>query len=320
MMRRRSLLGAAGLCVLPALAALPAGLDRHDELDLTGGGMDAMARLLAHHWTTEQQQPTVVINRAGASGNIGTASVARSKPDGLTLLLTGLSHLTSPMLHTNPGYEPLDDFVPVARMGTTPNVLLVSDALKGMTLPQLLQDARSRSGGLSFGSAGYGHSSHLAAEVFMGRTGAKWLHVPYKGNGPAQRALVAGEVQLLFLSATSVSAAVATGRAHPVAVAHRQRLDALPDTPTFTELGVRNAEIAQWYGLFAPAGTPAETVRALSAMVVKAVRHPAFAAQLATHSVHADPMEPEQFAAFLRSEHRRLDALLKKERVERPMN
>jgi tripartite-type tricarboxylate transporter receptor subunit TctC len=283
-----------------------------------GGGIDAMARLVALHWNLDGQSTTIVVNRAGASGNIGTASVARSRPDGHTLLVTGVSHITSPMLHGSAGYEPFDDFIPVARLGTTPNVVVVSEALKGMSMAQVLQDARSRTGGLSFGSAGFGHSSHIAAEIFMAATGVKWLHVPYKGNGPALRGLMAGEIQVLFLSATSVAAAVATGKVHPLAAGHRERLPELPGTPTLSELGVAGAEFTQWYGLFAPRGTPPEVVRDLSARAVKAIRSPALSAQLKAMSVEPDALEQEPFERFLLAEQRRLDAWMKRERVERP--
>lgn len=285
-----------------------------------GGGIDATARLVAQHWTTQAQLPVTVINRAGASGNIGTASVARAQPDGRTLLVTAASHLTSPMLHENAGYDAIEDFTGVARFATAPNVLLVSEALKGMTLQQLLQDPRSRNKGFSFGSAGYGHSSHLAPELFMARTGANWLHVPYKGNGPALRALIAGEIHILFLSAPSVPAALDTGRVHAIAVANDQRLAILPQLPTLTELGVRNADFVQWYGLLAPRGTPAETVKALSALAMKTMRDPGVLAHLRAHGSEPGPLDHAQFQQFLVAEQRRLEALLSRERVERPVN
>jgi tripartite-type tricarboxylate transporter receptor subunit TctC len=285
-----------------------------------GGGIDAIARLVAHHWTTQAQLPVTVINRAGASGNIGTASVARAQPDGRTLLVTAASHLTSPMLHENAGYDAIQDFTGIARFATAPNVLLVSDALKGMTLQQLLQDPRSRNKGFSFGSAGYGHSSHLAPELFMARTGANWLHVPYKGNGPALRALIAGEIHILFLSVPSVPAALATGKVHALGVANHERLAILPQLPTLTELGVHNADFVQWYGLLAPRGTPAETVKALSALATQTLRDPGVVAQLQAHGSEPGPLDHAQFQQFLVAEQRRLQALLSKEPVERPVN
>ena len=285
-----------------------------------GGGIDAVARVVANHWSTELRLAVTVLNRPGASGNIGTASVARAKADGRTLLVTGVSHLTSPLLHGNPGYAPIDDFVAVARYATAPNVLVVGDTLKGQSLAQILQDPRSTTQGLAFGSAGYGHTSHIAAGLFMARTGARWLHVPYKGTAPALRALMAGEVQVMFVPASSVAAAVATGRVHALAVANAQRIRLLPDTPTLHELGVEQAEFSQWYGLLAPRGTPPETLRKLSSWALQALQSPSVAAQLRAQGIEPDPLDHEQFASFLVAEQRRLAALLKRERVERPLN
>ncbi len=285
-----------------------------------GGGIDAVARIVANHWSSELRLAVTVLNRSGASGNIGTASVARAKADGQTLLVTGVSHLTSPLLHGNPGYEPIDDFAAVARYATAPNVLVVSDTLKGQSLARILQDPRSTTQGLAFGSAGYGHTSHIAAQLFMARTGARWLHVPYKGTAPALRALMAGEVQFMFVPAASVAAAVATGRVYALAVASAQRIRLLPDTPTLHELGVKDAEFAQWYGLLAPRGTPPETLRALSSRALQALHSPPVAAQLRAQGIEPDPLDHEEFARFLVAEQRRLGALLKKERIERPLN
>ena len=285
-----------------------------------GGGIDTVARLVAQHWSTSLQKTVNVFNRPGASGNLGTASVARAQPDGQTLLVTGVSHLSSPLLHSAPGFDPIADFVGVARLATAPNVLVVSDALKDFSLKQILQDLRSTNEGFTFSSAGYGHTSHIAAEVFMARTGVRWLHVPYKGTAPALRALMAGEVQIMFVPAASVGAAVRSGRVHALAVAHPVRISLLPDTPTLRELGVLNAEFSQWYGILAPRGTPSEQLRTLSAWSDQTVQSPLFAAWVKAQGMEPGFLNQEQFGDFLVSEQRRLDALLKKERVERPVN
>lgn len=320
-LHRRTWLGAAAAWPLGSLGQPPATGDYKLIVPVEpGGGIDAIARLLSLHWSAELRGAPAVINRSGASGNIGTVSVARAKPDGLTLLVTGTSHIASPALHGNAGYDATEDFTPIARIGTAPLVMLAGDALKGMSLRQILQDARSTSQGFSFGSAGYGHTSHIAGEIFMARTGAKWLHVPYRGNGPATRALLAGDVQLMFLSAPSVAATVATGRAHAVAVVHPERLAILPQVPTAAELGVNDAEYSQWYGVLAPKGTPPETARFLSALAIRTVQDPAFAQQLRSQGAEPDPMAHEPFAQFLAAERTRLEQLLKKERVGAPVN
>ncbi|WP_158290109.1 tripartite tricarboxylate transporter substrate binding protein [Ramlibacter sp. WS9] len=285
-----------------------------------GGGIDAVARLLANAWSTEMSLPTIVVNRPGASGNIGTASVAKSKPDGQTLLVTGVGHITSAMLHENPGYHPFEDFTPIARFATAPNVMLVSDALKGMPLAQILSDPRSRNQGFSYSSAGYGHSSHMAAHIFATQTGVKWLHVPFKGTSPGLRALLAGETHIMFVTLGSVQAALATHRVHAVAVTHHERLQVLPDVPTLSELGIKNAEFAQWYGMFAPRGTPPSVVKSLSEAAVGALKGSAMTPQFKTQGLEPAPLRHDEFERFLKAESRRLEKMLDNRTIDRPVN
>ncbi|MES2784949.1 MAG: tripartite tricarboxylate transporter substrate-binding protein [Pseudomonadota bacterium] len=284
------------------------------------GGIDAIARLVANVWSAEMSLPTIVINRPGASGNIGTVSVAKSKADGLTLLVTGVGHITSPLLFDNPGYHPFDQFTPIARFATAPNVMLVGEALKGMTLEQILADPRSSNQGFAFSSAGYGHTSHMAVHLFSIQTGVKWLHVPYKGTSPGLRALLAGETQIMFVPTASVAAALATNRAHAVAVAHHERLQQLPDVPTLAELGIRSAEFSQWYGLFAPRNTPSSVVKSLSESATKALRNPILARQLKIQGIEPAPLRHDDFERFLRAENRRLKQALDTRTIDRPQN
>lgn len=284
-----------------------------------GGGLDLVARLLARGLGHSTGKPFNVINRSGGSGNVGTASVARAEADGYTLLLTGVGHVVSPLLHDRPGYEP-KDFEPVARLASAPNVLLVHDALKGLTLQQLLADARSRNSGLAYGSAGYGHSSHLAAEVFMARTGARWLHVPYRGTAPASRALLAGEVQLMFVPAGSVQPLLAAGSAHAVAVAAARRLPNLPGVPTLSELGVRGADFGQWYGVLAPAGTPEAVLEALQAELGKQLADGETVRGLQAMGIEPAWLGRADFAAFLAAQGRELAAFVQRHRVEGTRN
>ncbi len=285
-----------------------------------GGGIDSLARLVANIWSAEMSLPTIVINRPGASGNIGTVSVAKSKADGQTLLVTGVGHITSPLLFDNSGYHPFDQFTPIARFATAPSVMLVGEALKGMTLDQILADPRSRNQGFSFSSAGYGHSSHIGVHLFSVQTGVKWLHVPFKGTSPGLRALLAGETQIMFVPVASVAAALATNRAHAVAVAHHERLQLLPDVPTLSELGIRNAEFSQWYGLFAPRGTPPSVVKSLAESATNALRNPALVRQLKTQGVEPAPMRQDEFERFLRDQNRKLQRVLDSQTVDRPHN
>ena len=285
-----------------------------------GGGVDLLARLLAKRWTATLGQPALVINRSGASGNVGTVSVARADADGHTLLMTGVGLLVSPLLHSKPGYDALKDFEPVARIATAPNVLMVHESLKGLSLSQLLQDPRSRAGGLAYASAGYGQSSHLAAELFMARTGVRWLHVPYRGTNPATLALLAGEVQVMFVPASSALALLAKGRVHALAVAHPQRLAGLPGTPTLGELGIQGADFSQWYGLLAPAGTPAPALAALQNATLAFAADPEIQRQLQAMGMEPGQMARAEFASYLAAQARRLATLVKVERVESANN
>lgn len=283
-----------------------------------GGGIDLIARLMAKSLAPVLAQPVVVLNRSGASGNIGTVGVARAQPDGYTLLMTGVGHLVSPLLHARAGYEPLKDFAPIARIATAPNVLVVHQSLKGMSLAQLLLDPRSRSGGWAFASSGYGHSSHLAAEVMMSRTGARWIHVPYRGTGPATKALVSGEVHMMFVPSGSVQTVLGIGTTYAVAVAHPHRLESLPGTPTLGELGIRNAEFFQWYGVFAPTGTSETVVSTLQSAIASVLNDASMSRQLRTMGLEPDSMGKVEFSGFLAAETQRLETLVRKEQVEGP--
>jgi tripartite-type tricarboxylate transporter receptor subunit TctC len=281
-----------------------------------GGGLDLVARLVAKGIAPLLGQSVVVLNRSGASGNVGTSSVARANADGYTLLLTGVGHLVSPLLHSKPGFDPIRDFDPVVKIANAPNVLVVSESLKGLSVRDLLQDPRSRNGGLAFGSAGYGHSSHLAAEVFMARTDTHWLHVPYRGSNPASRALMGGEVQVMFAPAGSVPALVASGKVHAKAVANARRIDALPAVPTLSELGIKDADFFQWYGLFAPAGTPRQAIDVLQKAVEAFMADADTQRQLLLLGLQPGWMNRADFVDFVAVQSQRLSTLVAKEKIQ----
>jgi tripartite-type tricarboxylate transporter receptor subunit TctC len=258
-------------------------------------------------------RPAIVINRIGASGNIGTQSVVRAKADGHTLLLTGVGVVVSPLLHAQPGYDLQRDLVPVARLAEAPNVLLVHESVRKLGLSGLLDNSSV----LAYASAGYGHSSHLASELLQSRTGARWLHVPFKGTASGARALMAGTVQMMFAPAGSVQTMLAQGKVHAVAVAHPKRLNFLTTTPTLAELGVKDANFSQWYGLFAPAGTPGQVLSLLNEALTKVTSDPDFQADLGVNGVQPAWMNRAEFSDFVQMEHKRLSQLAKRIGVER---
>lgn len=278
-----------------------------------GGGLDLLARRIAQSLSSTLGRSVIVVNRSGASGNIGTASVARSEPDGHTLLLTGVGLLVSPLLHSQPGYDPLKDLVPVIKVAEAPSVLVVHQSVKHLGLKGLLEG----SGKLAYASAGHGQSSHVAAELLQSRAGVRWLHVPFKGTAPASRALLSGDVQLMFVPAGSVKALLANGAAHALAVAHPRRLAFLPETPTLAELGVSGADFSQWYGILVPSGTPDRVVTQLNDALSKVVSNSDFQDYLRAQGIEPALMNRTEFSEFVRDQSARLSALAKRISVER---
>lgn len=283
-----------------------------------GGGIDSVARLLAYSLSISADPASVVLNRPGASGNLGAAQAARSVADGETLLITGANHLSSPLLLPNAGFDPITDFSPLIRLALAPSVVLVSDALKGVPLvgPSNTQPIAARR--LSFGSAGYGHSSHFAVERFKAVTRAPWLHVPYKGTAPALRALMAEEVQVVFAPLSSVAMAVQSGRVHAVAVAHNSRLSSLPQVPTLKELGVLNAEYTQWYGVLMPRSSQEVLLDGIVQELLRAAGSPRFTAGLERLGLEPGLLPRKEFSLFMNTEMSRMKRFLVDHLVDQP--
>lgn len=284
-----------------------------------GGGIDAVARLLAAVSAPDTAQQYVVLNRAGASGNLATAQVARAQPDGDTLLITGAGHLTAPRLLANPGYDPIADFSGICRVAIAPNVLLVADGLQQTPLALSRPDQTALTARpLAYGSAGYGHSSHLAAELLRHQTRAPWTHVPYKGTAAALRALMTGEVQVVLAPLSSAIAAVQTGRAHALAVAHAIRLRALADVPTLREVGVLQAEYSQWYGVLMPKGAPGDTLDSIEQGMLRIARSAPFTAGLERLALEPALLGRHEFERFLQAEDVRARQIASRLALDRP--
>jgi len=236
-----------------------------------GGGVDINARLLAAKLSEQIGQQFVVENKPGAGTNIANEYVAKSAPDGYTLLLNSAAFAINLALYRNPPYA-LKDFAPVSVFSESVNLLVVSASLPAHNIKELVAMAKDKPGSLNYSSAGAGTSQHMAAELFKLRTGTNIVHVPYKGSAPALTALIAGEVQLSFSNTVAIHQHVKSGRLRALAVAGPKRTDVLPDVPTMKEAGVEGAEVPLWFGLLAPAGTPREIVQLLAANVAKAAR------------------------------------------------
>ena len=266
-----------------------------------GGGVDINARLLAAKLSEQIGQQFVVENKPGAGTNIANEYVAKSAPDGYTLLFNSAAFAINLALYRNPPYA-LKDFAPVSVFSESVNLLVVSASLPAKNLQELIAMARDKPGSLNYSSAGAGTSQHMAAELFKLRTGTSIVHVPYKGSAPALTALIAGEVQLSFSNTVAIHQHVKSGRLRALAVAGPKRTDVLPDVPTMKEAGVEGVEVPLWFGLLAPAATPREIVQLLATNVAKAARSKDLHQKMVDQG--ADPVgnTPEEFQHQLERE------------------
>ncbi len=266
-----------------------------------GGGVDINARLLATMLTEILGQQAIVENKPGAGTNIANEYVAKSAPDGYTLLFNSSAFAINLALYQNPPYA-LRDFAGVSVFSESTNLLVVSASLPARSLQEVVALARAHPGALNYSSAGAGTSQHLAGELFKLRTGTDIVHVPYKGSAPALTALVAGEVQMSFSNTIAINQHVRSGRLRALAVAGARRTALMPGVPTMKEAGVEGVEVPLWFGLLAPAATPREIVRTLAAAVAKAASSADLRKRLLEQG--ADPVgnTPEEFDRQLREE------------------
>lgn len=268
-----------------------------------GGFVDLTARLVSGPLSAALGQQVVVENRAGAGGIVGTELVARAAPDGHTLTVGSAgTHAVNQSLYPKLSYNVLRDFQPVARLADAPSILAVHPSLPARSVKELIALARSRPGQINYASAGAGTSTHLAAALFEHLARVKFVHVPYKGGGPAMIAVVAGEVPVTFGTAASVSPQTRSGRLRGLAITGGQRSALLPELPTIAESGLPGYEMLNWLGMFAPAGTPRAVVEKLSSELVRIVRMPEVSGALQASGAEPSPLGPDEFAAFVKSE------------------
>lgn len=245
-----------------------------------GGTVNLMGRIVAEHIGEQLGQPVVVDNKAGAGGAIGAGFVAKATPDGYTLLLGSMGQAVQPLLTKRLSYDP-KKLIPVGTFATVSNVLAVSNNTPAKSVSELVSYSKTNPGKLNMASAGMGSMNHLIGELFMSRTGAEFVHVPYKGAGPAGVDLLSGQVQLIFANLPNVLPYAKAGKVRLLAVASEKRDPAIPGVPTFAEAGVKDAVVESWYGLMAPAGTKPEVVKKLQDALLVATKDKRFIAQLA---------------------------------------
>ena len=283
---RRSLLQGAGALALGAFArpALAAGYpDRPVRIIVpfsAGGPSDLTARTLGAKFTDALGQTFVVENKPGAGSNLGTAAVARSAPDGYTLLVTSSAFVVNPSLYKQVPYDPIKDFAPVAELDTSPNVFIATKASGITSIKDLVARAKAKPDELSYASAGIGTTPHLAAELLKISAGIKMTHIPYAGAGPAMQSILAGTVPVACGSLPGAHPRILDGTLVALAVTGTKRWYDMPNVPTMLELGYAGFVIDTFHGMLAPAGTPPEIVNRLAALSQAALKEPAFAEKL----------------------------------------
>ena len=267
-----------------------------------GGGADINARLLASRLSEYFSQPFVVENKPGAGTNIANEYVAKSAPDGYTLLVTTASLAINMSLYSKLPFDAARDFIPVSVIAESPNVLVVPAIHTVKSVKELIAQARAAPGKLNYSSAGVGTTQHLAAELLKLRTKTFMVHIPYRGSAPSLAALMAGEVDLSFANIPAIHSHIVAGRLRALAVAAPKRDAQLPEVPTMKEAGVEGVEVLVWYGLFAPAGTPRDIVHTLAAGVQRATREAATRKRLIEQGAEPVGNSPEEFGKLFRDE------------------
>lgn len=260
-----------------------------------GGATDVIARTVAQAMSTRLGQSIVVENKAGANGNIGAVSAARSAPDGYTLLMATSSHAINASLYQKLDYSLTKDFVGLSNLASVPLLLVVNPSVPAKSVSELANYAKSNAGRVNYASGGTGTASHLAGEQFSTLTGAKMTHVAYKGGSQALNDVMGGQVQVMFANLPEVLSQVQGGKLRALAVTGTKRHAALPDVPAFSETAYAGMSARSWFGLFVPAGTPPAVVEKLSQAIVQSVADPAVKERL--KGLGADPVGDDQ-AAF----------------------
>jgi tripartite-type tricarboxylate transporter receptor subunit TctC len=267
-----------------------------------GGPRDIQARLLGPRLTASWGQSIVIDNRAGASGIIGTDLAAKAAPDGYTLVMISSGFVTAPSLHAKLPYDPLRDFVAVAQLTSGPGLLVVNNALPVQSVKDLIAYARAHPGELNYGSAGNGVPSHLSMELLKMMTGTLLTHVPYKGMAPAMTDLLAGQIQVSLPTIPAALPHVQAGRMRALGVSGTRRSPAAPEIPTIAEAGIPGYASTNWYGIAAPAGTPAPIVERLNAEITRTLALPEVRAKLLAVGMEVETGSPAAFRAFLEAE------------------
>ena len=277
-----------------------------------GGSIDILARTVADTLSKATNQPVIVENRAGASGNIGMEIVAKANPDGYTLLFTSTNLTLNPAVYPKVPFDPIKDFVAVTNVAYAPMILITRPDFGGDSLQSLIQYGKSNPGKLNFSSSGAGGAPHLAGEMFQILTNIKMTHIPYAGAAPAITDIVSGQVQMTFTTYISAQAMLNSGRVRGLAVASLERLVALPNIPTFKEQGFDGMEFGTMFGLLAPAGTSPAIVNRLYQLIKTASVNPAFQENIVKQGGYMVVNTPAEYDKYIKDDVAKWDSFIKK--------
>jgi tripartite-type tricarboxylate transporter receptor subunit TctC len=316
--------GKLALAILPVLATLAGGgadpavaqtyPDRIIKIVVPftpGGPVDLVARLVAQRMAPALGQSVVIENRPGGGGLIAVKTVANAEPDGYTLLFGNVSTLAViPAVTRNREYDPARNFVAVAKVSDSPELLVVDPALPVRSVSELVAHAKARPGTLNYGSSGYGNATHLSAEWFKSKTGIDVVHVPYKGVADALTGLIGGQVAIVFGAIEGVLPLIQQGRLRPLAVTTASRFPTVPDLPTMIESGVEGFMVTSFEGVVAPAGTPPQVVARLNAVINESVASADLQARFLQLGIQPSIGTPQEFAAFFAAENRKWAAIV----------
>ena len=282
-----------------------------------GGPADTLARLVAPKLTDALGETVVVDNRPGANGIIAYDMTARATPDGYTFTAVAAGVVINPSLYAKVPYDPLRDFVPLTLGITVPNILVVHPSVPAKSVKELIAHARAQNGKLAFASAGNGTSGHLALELFRMTSRIDVVHVPYKGGGPALAEVLGGQVQALFSIALAAMPHIKAGKLRPLGITSAKRSPVAPDLPTVAEAGgMPGFEVIGWFGWLGPAGMPRPIVQRLNSELVRALRLPDVRERLLSQSTEPVGNTPQEFAAFMKSEHTKWAKVIKAANVK----
>ena len=308
---------AASLTAFPAFAAFP---DKPVKIVVPfapGGGTDLVARTMGITMGQELGQPVIIDNKPGAGTIIGTDAVAKSQPDGYTLVMATVAHVVNPSLLPKLPYNYEKAFAPVMLVGISPNVLVVRAESPYKSVGDIIAAAKAHPGKLSFASQGAGTSAHLAGELFKNLTKTDITHIPYRGAGPAITDLLGGQVDVMFATAAAVGTFIESGKLRALAVttASRSTAPSLAKVPTVAEGGVPGYVADSWYGLYAPAGTPRDVIMKLNAAAKKAVQTEAFRKRVESEGLVIDAGSPEAFDRYAKGEEARWRKVVKENHI-----